>query len=467
MSEAPKKLRIIGNNAIVMTQSDFKNQMKQIKKIADYEVTLPFAWSEKWNTLEMDHFLFMQGKDNRFPQNLKKILAKSPIYKVGLQYSAIQLAGLGIQTGKFEVDEITKVETFQVTDNPIWKGFEKRANFFRNYYMKSCRALKTYNMAYVHIVLSEKGTIANATVLPNTRCRLYGNTKTGKTTHCVVADWEKMPGVSVNKDNSLWYPIIDNWYDTAESFRATVAENPTQKEYVYVLALPTDDLIYNVPDHFTLVESGLLDYANNIVNFKKWVMENLTTLNQIMFVSEEYMESRYPEWKAWQQAAENGGEKGSAAAKKIDDAYDELATLFQASSSGVEKSGKMVQAPMFADGQESIKIVKVEQNTFDQQYNEDANWVEKQIHWALMIDAGLYSSGGDGKNNNGGSAKTQTFNIAQTNEWMFEQVLLEIPQFISDYNRFGVSDFMVKRATMYSTDAVSPTDRHIANPSTK
>lgn len=464
MSENPKKLRIIGNNAIVMTKSDFKSQMEDVKGIAKMEVTLPFAWSEKWNTLEADHYLFMQGKDNKFPQNLKKILAKSPIYKVGLQYSAIQLAGLGIQTG--EISLVEDKEVFLCTKNTAWKDYMKRSSFVRNYYGKACRALKTYNMAYVHIVLSAAGTIANATVLPNTRCRLYGNTLTGKVHFCVVADWEKMPGISVDTTNALWYPIIDCWYDTAETFRSQVAKYPDQKEFIYVLSLPSDDLIYNIPDHYTLVESGLLDYANNIVNFKKWVMENLTTLNQIMFVSEEYMASRYPEWKAWQEQAERGGVKGTEAATKIDNAYNELATLFQASASGVEKSGKMVQAPMFAGGEESIKIVKVEQNTFDQQYNEDANWVEKQIHWALMIDAGLYSTG-EGKNNNGGSAKTQTFNIAQVNEWMFEQVLLEIPQFISDYNRFGVDTFMVKRATMYSSDAVSPTDRHTANPSTK
>lgn len=461
MSKVPKNIRVIGNNAIVMTQSDFKSQMEKIKNAPAFEVKLPFAMNEQNGTLTADEALFLQGKDNKFPQNLRKILSKSPIYKVGLGYSSQQLAGLGLQTGSIQIDTEKNEEYFKIEYSQAWEDFAKRANITANYYTKGCRAIKTYNMCYVHISLSPGGKIAAATVLPNTRCRLWGNTKTGKVSHVVVADWEKV-GAAISEENSQSYPIIDNWFDTAGTFKNTVKANPSIKEYVYVLRVPSDDLIYNLPDHFTLVESGLIDYANNIINFKKWVMENITTLNQIMFITKEYMISRFPEWEAWEVAAKKGGEKGAAAAKKIDDAYDELGKLFQDSSSGVEKSGKMIQAPMFGD-KESIKFVKVDQNTFDSQYNADAGWVETQIHWALQIDAGLYSAV-DGKNNNGGSAKTQTFNIAQLNEWIYEQVLIELLQFISDYNGFGVKAFRVRRATMYSSDAISASDRAAQNP---
>jgi len=464
MSKVPNNVKLLKNgNAIVMTQSDFRSQInKNEAPNLKFKVKLPLALSDNNGTLQSEKTLFLHGLDNKFPQKLKTILKKSPIYKVGLGYSSQQLAGLGLQTGSIEIDSDKNEEYFKLDQNKAWEDFTKRANLFQNYYTKACRAIKTYNMCYVHIALSAAGTIANATVLPNTRCRLWGNTLTGKVSHCIVADWEKV-GNSVSEENAQFYPVIDNWFDTANTFREQVAANKEITEYVYVLRVPSDDLIYNLPDHFSLVESGLIDYANNIINFKKWVMENITTLNQIMFVTREYMISRYPEWEAWENLAKKGGEKGKDAAKKIEDAYDELGTLFQSSASGVEKSGKLIQAPLFDGDKESIKFVKVEQNTFDSQYNADAGWVETQIHWALQIDAGLYSAV-DGKNNNGGSAKTQTFNIAQLNEWIYEQVLIELLQFISDYNQFGVKAFRVRRATMYSSDAISAKDRQVQNP---
>lgn len=460
MCSSPSHLRVINNNIIVMTQSDFKNQMQSVKASPKFKVSLPFAMSEQNGTLLADSALFLQGKDNKFPQNLRKILAKSPIYKVGLGYSSQQLAGLGLQTGEIIIEN--REEVFELKQYPQWDDFAKRSNFTQNFYTKACRAIKTYNMCYVHLSLSQHNTIAAATVLPNTRCRLWGNTNTGEVSHVIVADWDRV-GSIINKDNSQSYPVIQNWFDTANTFKDQIIKDSTIKEYVFVLRVPSDDIIYNMPDHFSLVESGLIDYANNIINFKKWVMENITTLNQIMFVTQEYMQSRFPEWESWNAQARKGGDKGKEASDKIDAAYDELAKIFSDTASGVEKSGKMIQAPMFDDGKESLKFVKVDQNTFDSQYNADAGWVETQIHWALQIDAGLYSAV-DGKNNNGGSAKTQTFNIAQLNEWIFEQVLLELPQFISDFNGFGVSSFRVRRATMYSSDAISADKRQVQNP---
>lgn len=472
-----RTFHISGSIGVVLETSDLRNLMESSPKIPKIKVEfpekpktdnptltveLPFGIAEMGNTMKGENLLFLQGIDNQFPSKLKKILAKSPIYKVGLKYSAQQLAGMGLQTGKESIDEETGEEVFKNSLSPGWKDYAKRANFFNNFYARGCRNLKTWNMVYVLVSMSEQNLIANTTVLPNDRCRLWGNTKTGTVSHCIVADWERITS-QVNPNNAQFYPVIDAWYNTAESFRETVKANPTVKEYVYVLRVPSDDIVYNIPDHFTLVESGLLDYANNIVNFKKWVQQNLTTLDKILFVSDEYMEGQYPQWQSWKSAAENGGKKGDESADKISAAYDAVVEAFQKSASGIQKGGKTITAPMNEDGKKSIEIVKVEQNSFDAQYNIDAGWVEKQIHWALQIDAGLYSSV-EGKNNNGGSAKTQTFNIAQANEWIYEQSLIQIPQFISDFNGYGVETFRVRRATMYSTDALSAKDRSVQNP---
>lgn len=408
--------------------------------------------------------LFLNGTDNLFPNNLQKVLSKSPIYKVGLQYSGQQLMGAGLQKGALVIED--SQEYFNPVKYPKWDFFEKKSHFITEYFIPACKNIKTYYQVFALISLSANKTIAKVSVLNDARCRIVGDPKTGEKKYCVVRNWNDASSNQMdinNPDTSSIYPIIDSWYDPIDSLNELIKKFPNIYDFVLYVSIPSDGLIYSKPEHFSIVESGLIDYANNIVNFKSWIMKNMTTLNQILYISREYLLSSYPEWQSWENDASQGGKKGEDAKKKMDNVYDSLSAKFKNSNSGIDKGGKMVIAPLLENDHESIKVVKVDQNTFDSQYNEDANWVEKQIQWAIQIDAGQYSSV-DGKNNNGGSNKTQTFNIAQLNEWMFEQFIMIVPQFVSDFNQFDVEAFRIRRSTMYSSDAVSAKDRHIQPP---
>jgi hypothetical protein len=178
-------------------------------------------------------------------------------------------------------------------------------------------------------------------------------------------------------------------------------------------------------------------------------MENPTRLDKILFISQDYVKQNYPQFENLMDLASKGGKEGEDALEEIDEIFETIATKFQESNSGVDKSGKTILAPLLEDGEQSIKVVKVDQNTFDSEYNADANWVEKQILWAVMVDSAQYSSS-EGSTASGGSNKNQSYNLAQVNQWMFEQFLMEIPKFIADFNEYGIETFKVTRATMFS-----------------
>lgn len=461
-----RPIKIINSTAIVMKQSLARETFMKVANdtppngLSQSVAKIPIIQeADPENKLR----LFLNGADNLFPNNLKKILKRSPIYKVGLQYSAQQLMGLGLQKGtvKIENDE----EFFVPVANKAWEDFEKRSKFITSYYIPACKAIKTFYEVYVLVSLSPKKLIAKVSILNNDRCRVVGDPDTGQEYFCTVAQWE-MGSPTTDTKKTKTYPLIDGWYSPVDALTELTKKYPNEYDFVYRLKMPSDNVIYALPEHFSIVESGLIDYANNIVNFKSWIMQNMTTLNQILFISREYLESQHPLWDTWETQAKAGGDVGKEAMKKMDKIYDDLVTNFTNANSGIQKGGKMLVAPMMNDGErnfESIKVVKVEQNTFDAQYNTDANWVEKQILWAIQIDAGQYAAQ-EGKNNNGASAKNSSFNIAQMNEWMFEQFIMEVPTFVSDYNRYGVELFRTRRATILTSDAFSAQNRQIQNP---
>jgi hypothetical protein len=71
--------------------------------------------------------LVFNGDDNLFPNNLRNILKKSPIYKVGLLYSAQQLMGLGESPGKTEVNDNKLMFIPEV--NKDWQEFKRKSRF--------------------------------------------------------------------------------------------------------------------------------------------------------------------------------------------------------------------------------------------------------------------------------------------------------------------------------------------------
>jgi len=238
---------------------------------------------------------------------------------------------------------IKEEEYFVPVKNTKWDDFEKRAKFILDYYIPSCKAIKTHYEVYVLITLSPKKIIAKASVLNNDRCRVVGNPDTGEEHFCVVTQWEAM-GATYDAKKTETYPLIDAWYDPKESLDTLIKEYPTQNSFVYRLKVPSDNVIYALPEHFSIVESGLIDYANNIVNFKSWIMQNMTTLNQILFISREYLETQHPLWSTWESEAKAGGEKGKKAQDTMDRIYDELVSNFTEANSGIKKGGKMLVA---------------------------------------------------------------------------------------------------------------------------
>jgi hypothetical protein len=422
--------------------------------------------AEVWNNSK--HYLY--GSDNLFPQNIDKIVKKNSKLQVGLGAAARDLLGFGIETGQYDYSEDEK--RFKSVRFREFNRFYDRANVFRNYLIPTARNLKKYYVSFVSVIVSKDGSkIAALKSISPTKCRL---SKDGK--FCYISTWWDK-GVIDNTDKTKvqTVPVIDSFFDTAAELREKVSKSST-KEFMYVVRFPTEQDVYPLPDWVSIIEQGWVDVSNDVPNFKRWLLKNLTTINQIMYVNEAYFEEKYPDWKQLKSQCKTDTKdadgKGSTAFAILTARRKELVTQIQAKLKGSDKAGSMITVPMLKEyvgnqtvDSKAITIETVPGTDFTGKYNADANEADAQILFALGIDPAQYGNL-TRTDSQGGTGKREGHNIAQASQYVFEQLLLEPLYFKRDFDQTtGEEDleFRIKRSVTPTLDKITPSQRELNN----
>jgi hypothetical protein len=109
----------------------------------------------------------------------------------------------------------------------------------------------------------------------------------------------------------------------------------------------------------------------------------------------------------------------------------------------------------------AITIETIDKKSFSGDHLPDQQEADSQIDWSTSIDTSRYGSK-PGATNNSGNAKHNAQNIGQMIHFLKEELILEIPRIIRDYNGFDPElEFQIRRTTMLTQDAISPADRAI------
>jgi hypothetical protein len=424
--------------------------------------------NEEWNHYDFVHY----GTDNQFPKNLYTIIKRNSKLKVGLGIKARNLIGLGIETGEYLYENNQK--KFVPQEFNAFDTFYDRANVFRNYVVPAARALKTYFQCFVSIGLTPDGSkIAYLKVIPNHKCRLSKPTPDGKYKYCYVSNYWDKGTINVKDSKKVKpIPVIDSFFDSAEDLRK-ISMKGKVKEFMYVLRIPTEEDHYSLPDWVSVIEQGWVDTSNDVPTFKRWLMKNLTTVNQIMYINEKYFETQYPDWnelkkQCSQDKKDSGGSKTAFAEmqsrrkKLVDDIQEKL--------SGLKNSGSLITAPMLRDAagntaveSKAIEIETIKGTDFSERFNADANEADTQILFALEIDPSIYGNL-TRTDSQGGTGKREGNDIAQASEYIFEQILLEPLYFKRDFDidpTQTAMQFRIKRVVTPTLDAITPSQRKI------
>lgn len=404
------------------------------------------------------------GTSNQYPNNIYKVINSNSKLKVGIQHAQIELLGGGVET-VVDTDQGYERRVF-----PAWKKLYDKANFLKNYEILAARSLKTYYMIFASVVFTKDGQkVAAIKALSPKYCRLAKPNINGYSQYCYVsADWEHNTGLDGVPTNHKRLEVIDNFIDSAMLLKERMRKT-TNREFCYVVKVPTDELIYPRPDWVSVIEQGWVDVSNDVPKFKRWVMENMTTLNQIMYISESYFEAVYPDWKQLKMICQKDMKQqvdGKPAYQILEERRKDLVQKVEQKLAGLDKSAKMITAPMIierlgdkVDLVKSITFEKIDQHNFSNAYNADANEADTQIFASLRLDPSRFGNL-TRTDSQGGTGKREAFNIGQSSETMFEELFLELYYFIRDYNGLPQEmEFQVKRANMPTLDKVTPIER--------
>lgn len=470
---------VIENMNLGIAFTDFRSELGNPRTV------IPADPEEKTNLLkdslfpsedqneEYHHGAFVQyGTDNQFPKNLYTIIKRNSKLKVGLGIKSRDLIGLGIETGEYSYDNNKK--QFVPKLYPEFATFYDRANVFRNYIVPAARALKTYYQCFVSVGLTADGAkISYLKVIANQKCRLSKPNSAGQYKDCFISQyWDK--GITNVKDDQRvkTVPVIESFFDSAEEMRK-LSKNGKIREFIYVLRVPTEEDHYSLPDYVSVIEQGWVDTSNDVPQFKRWVMKNLTTINQVLYVNEKYFELTYPDWNELKKQCsldrkDVGG--GQTAFEEMKSRRQKLVDDVQSKLSGFKKSGSMITVPVIKEvfgnsfvETKAIEIETIKGNDFTDRYNADANEADTQILFALEVDPSIYGNL-TRKDSQGGTGKREGHNIAQASEYIFEQILLEPLFFKRDFDKNAGEEnmqFRIKRAVTPTLDEITPSQRQI------
>lgn len=408
------------------------------------------------------------GLDNLFPQNIEKIIRRNSKLRVGLATTAKDLIGLGIETGEYVYQDNKKL--FVPKEFKNFDLFYDRANVLRNYTVLAARQLKTHYMLFVLVILSSDGKkVAALKTIPTRKCRLDEQDSTGTHQKCYVSNHWEDGIVTADDERVKSYDVIDTFFDSAVELKSKV-ENSKKREFIYVVKFPTEEEIYALADWISVIEQGWVDVSNDVPAFKRWLLQNSTTIPQIIYISEKYWSMRYPDWSDLEKRAAKKDDDGKVAFGIMENRRNELVKEIKTKLSGISKSGNMITSPMLREtfGNQSVEtkaitIEPIKGNDYTGKYNADANEADSQILFALSIDPSRFGNL-TRTDSQGGTSKREGHNIAQAMEYIFEQLLLEVLYFKRDYDADASERKMqirIKRVVTPTLEEITPSEREI------
>jgi len=408
--------------------------------------------------------LSMAGIDNLFPENLRKVINSNYRTKKNVHLSQIEIAALGIQAGVIE-ETPEGEEKFKFKKFKEWRDWNRKWNINNRYLALTAHNFSQYYFSPVEIILNKnKDYIAMVETKEGWTFRFAEPNDDGIIDHCYLsAVWEKNPRLDdTNRVRKL--PLIFNVYDSATTlYERAIDENQTN--FIYLLRVETDELIYPIPHYYPLITQGVIDISIDATKFKKYILRNVVGASVVVYVPDWYWSSKYTDWNDLVAKFQKGD---PAAKQKLLGYRQEVIDLVTEVISGAENAGRIILADINTklsakdtELAKSIKIEVIDKKNFSGDFLPDQQEADSNIDWGFGIDPSRYGTK-PGATNNSGNAKGNAQNVGQVSQFLNEELILDIPRLIRDYNKFDEDmEFQIRRTVIKTQDAIPPKDRAI------
>jgi hypothetical protein len=364
------------------------------------------------------------GPGNDWPQQVLAALAKSTILYPVLDWKNRAVYGSGIVYGKVSGYKPDGSEIFQPVKDPVLREFFRRSNLER-YGFEGLQGLLYFGQGFPELILSnDRSQITSVTIQDAPFCR-YATQQPGQALppHVYIsAGWpDARPGDGYTEQ----VPTLDPYYSDIEHLRA----DKRGFKYIWPLSVSSPgNALYQVPAWSVILKSRWFDVALAVPEFKKQLFDNQLSIKYLIEADVRYWEWKYPSWKD-----KKDEERKRIIAEELD--------AFEKTMAGTAGAGKTLLSVTMPDPTDPSKTIKVFTITaIDDKiksglYIEDSQEAASHFYTALQVDATLAGvSPGKDIGSGSGSDKRVAFNVFVATHSFYQSLLLEVLNFIRDYN---------------------------------
>ena len=369
------------------------------------------------------------GKNNDYPQKIMAGVRKNGSASSGLRFMRKAHYGNGLVLLRKKTAEGKKtVELIDEADEPAIDDFFE-LNQMKRFWKETIADLEWFNIAFPEYILSADYSTINRVKRQKTAwCRFEAmDEKTGLINNVYISQKFGVEGVTPESKYCSTIPLIDSYW-SADQVKEYCKKNKIHNFIRPIFYPLIDEAYYPRAEWHAITESGWLEVANAVPEFKMNLFKNQVSIKFHIKVDERYFKELYGEEWIKYTIDQRKEER-----KKLVDAINEHL-------SNVENAGKTIQTMMFKD-ELGNQVSYVEIEAIDDKFKEgsylpEAEAANSEILFALGLDPSLAGAGipGGKLGAGSGSDKTAAFNILSALFKTNRETTLEIFEFIRNYN---------------------------------
>jgi hypothetical protein len=378
------------------------------------------------------------GVDDMMPTQMRRKLRSVPMAGAAVDKLVKMMYGNGLVYVKNSDIEEGETDLHRAYD-PRVEAFLKKNRTALAWYVAQCFDYRLYAMTFTEMVLSADGKeIVEMYHKAAEFCRFSRQDERDNKVKYVGYSPKFAQGYT-NPDDITWIPLY-RWYERDAFFSGLRG-----RKFVWASCLPVPGLFYypEAPWFGLFSEKGWLDVSANVPRIVNAMQSNQISLKYIIQISQQYFRMRHREWDAYTDEQRLDAFRIKAA---------EIETYLSGADNMFKSLTYMVQEDEITGNKTGlIEIIAVDDKTKTGTWVPDSATADAQIVQGLGLhpsQVGLAPQGGK-MGAGSGSDQRESFNTAIGLNTLEQDIILEVLQFVSDYNGWGVT-FMVDH-TMHTT----------------
>lgn len=370
------------------------------------------------------------GANDTLPVDLVNSIYKNPTLARGTEFNIVALFGKGIKPVlKNQDGSISELSS----QDPVSLFFEN--NDINSWFLEVCTDMQHFFNAFNEIILSEKGdSILQLNHLEAVFSRLQERNDKGEVLnsfYCAkFGTEEQIKDGDVEISRCLFPKNLVNKLEFLTG-KQSGSKDTKLRRFTVPINFPTPGRIYYQRPYWTsIIDSGWLDFANKIPEFKKALMTNQMTIKYQIILSEEY----FPFIFAQEGITDPKAQK-TRVAKEFEN-LNKFLTDTKNTAKSIISFAKKFHTPKGAEMLSLIDIKPIENNFKGGEYIQDSEEASNIICFALGVHPAIIGAS-PGKNGSiNGTEARELFNLKRALLFPYRWQMLRILYAIKRFNKW-------------------------------